>query len=157
MNKVKIYKTEMDDNWMDSLVMEKVIPYEEESKFDNPQKIVNMMNNVFNLYRQSEEYVYMVVLDSKCHIRGVTEISHGGVNASYVDPRSVFQKALMLGAVNLIFVHNHPGRDYFPSKEDINITRRLVEAGEILGVKIQDHIIISGQKDYFSMKKEEIL
>lgn len=157
MNKLKVFKMEMDNNWMDTLVMEKIVPYESESRFDNAEKIVDMMNKVFNLYKQSEEYVYMIALDARCHIRGLTEISHGGVKASYVDPRSVFQKALMLGAVGIIIIHNHPGRELSPSKEDISLTERLVEAGKILGIPIHDHIIIAGLRDYCSMRADGIL
>lgn len=154
MNNVKIYKTEMDENWMDVLVLEKMEPYREENTFDNAEKIADMMNSIFNLYKQSEEYVYLIALDAKSHIRGISEIAHGGVSAAYVDVRSVFQKALLLGAVNVILVHNHPGKDPSPSREDVNLTKRLIDAGKILQVRFLDHIIVSGLKNYYSLRSD---
>ena len=83
-------------------------------------------------------------------------ISKGTVNASLVSPRELFLSALRFHAVNLILVHNHPSGDAAPSQADIDLTRRVQQAGELLGVHILDHIII-GDCQYFSFQEEGIL
>lgn len=76
-------------------------------------------------------------------------VSIGSLNQSIVHPRSVFQTACLSNAAALILIHQHPSGDPSPSSEDISITRRLKEAGEIMGIKVLDHIII-GDGEYVS-------
>jgi DNA repair protein RadC len=85
----------------------------------------------------------------------VFEISHGSVNSSVVGVREIFQKALLANAVNIIMVHNHPSGDCTPSREDVEITKRMVEAGKILGVGVLDHLVI-GER-YCSLKEKGYL
>jgi DNA repair protein RadC len=89
-------------------------------------------------------------MNTKNKIVGVFEISHGTVNASLVTPREVFQKALLANAVSIILMHNHPSGDSTPSQQDIEITKRLVEAGKIVGVDVLDHIVVGD--NYVSLK-----
>lgn len=83
-------------------------------------------------------------------------VSTGGLNFSSAHPREVFSNALKKGASSVILVHNHPSGDPTPSASDISTTRQLCEAGEILGVRVLDHIII-GDGKYLSFKKESLL
>ena len=83
-------------------------------------------------------------------------ISKGTLNASIVHPRDVFRVAIIHGAAAIILVHNHPSGDPSPSQEDIDLTRRLVEAGKLMGINILDHIIIGGAK-FMSMKEMNLL
>lgn len=99
--------------------------------------------------------MYMVCLNTKLHMTSVFEISHGNVNSSVVSPREVFQKALLANAVSIILMHNHPSGDTKPSREDIEVTKRLVEAGKIVGVQVLDHLIIGD--DYCSLKEKGYL
>lgn len=89
-------------------------------------------------------------------LTSVFEISHGTVNMSVLTPREVFQKALLANAVSIILLHNHPSGDCTPSKEDINVTKRLMEAGDIIGVNVLDHLVI-GRPGYFSLKENELV
>jgi DNA repair protein RadC len=91
-------------------------------------------------------------MNTKNKIIGVFEISHGTVNASIVNPREAFQKALLANAVSVIFMHNHPSGDPTASREDIEVTKRLSEAGKIIGVEVLDHIIVG---DSYSSLKEK--
>ena len=84
----------------------------------------------------------MISLDYKCHPLGFFEVSHGTVNSSIVDPRSVFIRALLSGATSIILCHNHPSGDCTPSKEDVLLTKRIKEGGELLGIELLDHVII---------------
>ena len=83
------------------------------------------------------------------------EISHGTVNASLVTPREVFQKALLANAVSIILMHNHPSGDCTASRQDVEITKRLAEAGKIVGVEVLDHIIVGDR--YSSLKEKGYL
>jgi DNA repair protein RadC len=85
----------------------------------------------------------------------VFELSHGNVNSSIVSVREMFQKALLANAVSIIVMHNHPSGDCKPSREDIKVTERMVEAGKLIGVEVLDHIIVG--KDYYSLKEHGYL
>lgn len=84
------------------------------------------------------------------------DVSVGGLHSSLVHPREVFKTAIKKSAASLILVHNHPSGDPSPSKEDIDITKRLIEAGNIIGIEVIDHIII-GEKKYVSLKARGLL
>lgn len=89
-------------------------------------------------------------------LTSVFELSHGTVNMSVVSPREVFQKALLANAVGIVLLHNHPSGDCTPSKQDINVTKRLMESGDIIGVNVLDHLVI-GRPGYFSLKENELV
>jgi DNA repair protein RadC len=101
-----------------------------------------MMNNVFDMQNLAEEHLYMIACDSKQKVLGVFEISHGSVNASIVSPREIFIRALLCGAVNIVITHNHPSGNSQPSKEDLQVTKRIAEVGKLMGINLLDHIII---------------
>lgn len=83
-------------------------------------------------------------------------ISEGGLAASIVEPRAVFQKAILDNAASVICLHNHPSGNPEPSREDIRVTRQLVEAGKIMGIPVHDHIIIAG-KTYTSLAERGLI
>lgn len=99
----------------------------------------------------TREHFVCLFLNTKNRILGQETIFVGSLNASIVHPREVFQAALKRNSASLICVHNHPSGDPTPSLEDIEVTKRLVEAGKILGIEVLDHIII-GEKRYVSLK-----
>ena len=80
----------------------------------------------------------------------------GTINTSLVHPREVFKRALLNNASNIMVAHNHPSGDPNPSKEDIQITERLKEAGNLLGINLLDHIIV-GEDKYISLKEKGVL
>lgn len=89
-------------------------------------------------------------------IHGVFELSHGNVNSSIFGVREIFQKALLVNAVSIILLHNHPSGNPQPSIQDIESTKRAVEAGRIVGVEVLDHLII-GDTSYVSLKEKGYL
>lgn len=105
-----------------------------------------------HLHEQSEEYLYMICMNVKNVITSVFELSHGNANSSIVGVREMFQKALLANAISIIVMHNHPSGDCTPSREDIEVTKRMAEAGKIVGVEVLDHIII-GDK-YCSLREK---
>jgi DNA repair protein RadC len=121
----------------------------------SPDDAVHIGKEFMHIHEEPEEYLYMICMNTKNRVIGVFEISHGTVNASLVTPREVFQKALLANAVSIILMHNHPSGDCTPSRQDIEITKRLVEAGNLLGVDVLDHIIIGDR--YSSLKEKGYL
>lgn len=103
-----------------------------------------------------KEYFKGIMLDTKNNIICIEDISIGSLNSSIVHPREVFKIAIKRSSASIILIHNHPSGDPTPSKEDINITHRLIEVGDIVGIKILDHIII-GDNKYISFKEEDII
>lgn len=122
----------------------------------SPDDVVEVARDFLRLEEESEEYLYMIGLNTKNKVLGVFEVSHGTVNASIVGVREIFQKALLLNAVSIILMHNHPSGDSKPSRQDIEVTKKAAEAGKILDVEVLDHIII-GDKQYSSLKEKGYL
>lgn len=118
----------------------------------SPDDAAAIGKEFMRIHEEPEEYMYMICMNTKNKVIGVFEISHGSVNASIVQPREVFQKALLANAVSIILMHNHPSGDPTASREDIEVTKRLVEAGKIVGVEVLDHIIIGDR--YTSLKEK---
>ena len=79
-----------------------------DERLNSPEKIVKLLNECFRLDKKAEEYVYMLAFDAKCNPLGVFELGHGSVNACILNPREIFQRALICGAVNIVIAHNHP-------------------------------------------------
>lgn len=126
---------------------------EVDRKMNSPEKVVGLAKHYLRLHEQTEEYLYMICMDTKLNMISVFELSHGNVNSSIFSVREIFQKALLANAVSIIVIHNHPSGDPEPSYEDIQVTKRLVEAGRIIGVQVLDHIII-GRPGYYSLKEK---
>ena len=95
----------------------------------------------------------MVCLDTKNQPVSIEVVSIGTINSAMVHPREVFKVAMLSNASSIICFHNHPSGNIDPSVEDENITRRLKECGEILGIGLIDHIILGDRDRYFSFKE----
>jgi DNA repair protein RadC len=94
----------------------------------------------------------VVMLDTKNHVVRVKIVSMGSLDSTVVHPREVFREAASASAAAIILFHNHPSGDPTPSQEDIALTKRLVEAGDIMGIEVLDHLILADQR-YFSMRE----
>lgn len=138
------------------LVKEKCVNYKKFQKLNSPSAIVTALNDLLDLQNMAEEYLYMLALNNKCAVTGIFEISHGTVNSSIASPREIFNKALLIGAVNIILVHNHPSGDVEPSRQDILLTKRVQDAGSLLGVELLDHIIVGFQR-YNSLRESDLI
>ena len=105
------------------------------------------------LKEKKKEYFLAVLLDTRNQLIKTAEISIGSLDSSIVHPREVFKEAISASAAAVIFVHNHPSGDTEASEDDIRLTKRLAEAGEIVGIDVLDHVIIGG-KVFRSLKRE---
>ena len=97
------------------------------------------------LINSDREILLSVMLTVKNDLIGVETVSIGSVTASTTTPRDVFKSAILANAVAIIVCHNHPSGELIPSNEDIKITKQLIAAGELLGIKVLDHLIVSNQ------------
>jgi DNA repair protein RadC len=109
-----------------------------------------------SLGREKREQFYVVLLNNKNRKIREIKISEGSLTASLVHPREVYNPVIRESAAAVIFVHNHPSGDPAPSPEDIDITKRLKEVGEVMGVRVLDHIVI-GHDRYFSFNDKGML
>jgi len=123
-------------------------------KISSPMDVANLMIEEMKYFKK--EYFKIIMLDTKNQVISIEDISMGSLNASIVHPREVFIGAIKRSSASIILVHNHPSGDPTPSKEDINITKRLSEAGDILGIKILDHLIVAESK-YVSLKEKGLI
>jgi len=103
-------------------------------------------------FLQQEKFC-AVLLNTKNMVVSIEEITTGGLNSSLVHPREVFKRAIRRSSAAIILAHNHPSGDPSPSREDIQVTRRLIEVGDLVGIKVLDHIII-GDGRFISLKQE---
>lgn len=109
-----------------------------------------------NLGREKRELFYVVLLNNKNRKMREVKVSEGSLTASLVHPREVFNPVIRDSAAGVIFVHNHPSGDPAPSPEDIDITKRLKEVGDVMGVRVLDHVVI-GHDRYFSFNDKGML
>jgi DNA repair protein RadC len=103
-----------------------------------------------------KEVFKVILLNTKNHIIKYLNISVGSLNASIVHPREVFSEAVKSGCSGMLLVHNHPSGDPEPSREDIETTQRLINAGSILGIRVLDHVII-GDGRYISLREQGLM
>ena len=108
---------------------------------------------VDELHDKKKEYFYALYLDTKNQVIDEELVSVGILNASLIHPREVFVTALKAHCESIIIIHNHPSGDCEPSENDKDVTKLLVNAGEILGIKVLDHVIV-GNNNYMSMKEK---
>lgn len=120
-------------------------------RLTSPERVANYyMEDMRHLTR---EVVLLIMLDSKSQIIKDMQISSGTVSSSILPQREIYLMALKYEAVSIIILHNHPSGDPSPSKEDIQVTKRLKEAGNLIGIKLMDHIII-GDNKYISLSEQ---
>jgi len=115
----------------------------------DPESVVKAIRA--SIKDKAKEHFKLILLNPRNKIIGISTIAIGTLNASLVHPREVFKDAIVHSAASVVLAHNHPSGDPEPSEDDIEITKKLVESGKILGIEVIDHIII-GKNDYYSFK-----
>lgn len=130
--------------------------YTSYSSLSSPESVADLVNTLYNLCSLTEEYVYMLAVDTKNVPVGVFEVSHGAVDCTVLAPREVFMRALLCGASKIILVHNHPSGNPQPSSDDIKMTERIKQAGDVMGINLLDHIIVGDDK-LFSFQRENYM
>lgn len=141
-----------------SLKMEtdKEMRYEYNDEITHPIIAKNLDTRIIG--HSDRENFLVLSLNIKHKINNASVISQGAVDYSLVHPREVFKTAILSNSNKIMVFHNHPSGDTCPSKEDINLTKRLKECGELLGISLMDHIIISeDESEYYSFKEHQEL
>ncbi len=120
----------------------------------NPRDAAALVMEEMRLFR--EEHFRALLLNTRNEVTGMQEISVGSLNASLVHPRELFHAAISRKAAAIIVAHNHPSGDPTPSKEDLALTARLKQAGDLLGIPVLDHLVI-GDNRFVSMKERGLM
>lgn len=120
----------------------------------NPQSVVNAIRA--SIKDKAKEHFKLILLNTRNKIIDISTVSVGFLNTSIVHPREVFKDAIKHNAYSVVLAHNHPSGDTEPSEDDLTITKRLKEAGKILGIEVIDHIIIS-KNGYLSFKEKGLI
>jgi DNA repair protein RadC len=127
------------------------------SRRDRPQ-IINPRDAAALLLpefgNRSVEHFGVVLLDTKHRVLRATLLSVGTLDASIVHPREVFREATRGGAAAIVLFHNHPSGDPTPSEDDVELTRRLVRAGDVMGIDVLDHVIVA-ETQYYSLREQK--
>ncbi len=154
--RIQQYQVVLDADRKNILVKESCTYYPAMDKLDHVGEIDKLMREVFEIQRRAEEYAYLICMNTKCKPVGFFEISHGTCDMAVVNPREILIRALLCGAAGFVLVHNHPGGDPSPSREDDRITKRLWDAAGLIGLRFLDHMII-GEESYYSYHMEKRL
>ena len=123
-----------------------------EPTITSPADVLGLLTDIKDLRK---EYFVALFLNARNQVICRENVSVGSLNASLVHPREVFVPAVGSSAASVILAHNHPSGDVTPSREDIELTRRMVQAGEIMGIEVLDHLIV-GSERFLSMKEANV-
>ena len=146
----------LDDDFKPLIVKESAINYKELDNLDDSDKIVKVMNEVFEMDRKAEEYLYIIAMTYQYKPISFFEVSHGVHNSSLVGRREIMIRLLLSGACKFVLVHNHPSGEINPSSNDKDITEKLKKCAEFVGMNFVDSIII-GRDNYFSFRNNGLM
>lgn len=136
-----------------------IISYDKKSPITRPEDIAALLQawlKTVDKIDHDKEHFIVILLNTRSKIKNIEVVSIGIVNACLIHPREVFKRAIIETSSQIIIAHNHPSGDCEPSNEDIEITKRLKEAGKIIGIELLDHIVFS-QHDHYSFSGNGLL
>ena len=133
------------------MVKEKALPYGEK-KLDEPEKVAELASLL--LEGADRECLLVISVSAKIQPLALEIVSIGSVDTAFAVPRETFKHAVLSNVAGIFLVHNHLSGDCKPSKEDMQITKRMERAGEILGIQVIDHVVI-GEGEFYSFKERE--
>ena len=134
------------------MVKEREVPYAL-TDIGGPEKVAALAHEI--LKGADREYVLVLSLDTSGKLAAIEVAAIGALDKAIIEPREIFKHAILSNASGIVMVHSHPSGRCTPSREDIEITKRLEEAGRLLGVPLCDHVIVGD--GYFSFKEEDML
>lgn len=123
-------------------------------RIDSPEDAAKYVMPLLRFERR--EHFLVLLLDIRNRIIAMPTISIGGLTASIAEPREIFREAIQHSAASIILIHNHPSGDPAPSQEDIYLTKRMMKAGDLMGIPILDHVIL-GDDNFVSLKVEGMI
>ena len=123
-------------------------------KIEGPEDVARYASPLLRF--EQKEHFLVLLLDVRNRVLAMPTISVGSLTASVAHPREIFREAIRYSAANMILIHNHPSGDPTPSREDVQLTKRMMKAGEIMGIPVLDHVIIAGD-GFMSLKEADCL
>jgi DNA repair protein RadC len=136
------------------LVRERPEEFETDPILDSPEVVSRQLSPLFE--GLDREHFVVLALDARNRPIGCNTVSVGSLSASIVHPREIFKFAILANASSIILAHNHPSGDLSPSRDDIELTKRIVEAGTLMGIDVLDHLIVGGG-EFLSMKEKGLM
>ncbi|MEO0743694.1 MAG: JAB domain-containing protein, partial [Bacteroidota bacterium] len=136
------------------LVQEAIVDFDDLAETTSPASLFAFLQPYFEA-RDREELV-VVLLNTATRVIGLVPISVGGLNSSIVEPRFVFKPAILANAAAIVVAHNHPSGNPEPSAQDVAVTRTLVEAGNVLGIPVHDHLVVT-ERHYTSLSERGLM
>lgn len=124
--------------------------------YTGPGEIYEMMCKNFHLNFKAEEYLYALAMNTKGKPIAIMQISHGSATGSICQPREILIRMLLAGATAFVLIHNHPSGDPSPSSLDVKVTRQVRKASDLIGIEMNDHIIV-GRDKFFSLREEHMM
>lgn len=152
--KVYFYDTRLTEDFHTILVKENAFEYNA-GMINTPEAAVQLADQGTPMRFLAEERCYIIAMNTACRPLGMFFLSKGSVNQSLIGIREIFIRALLIGASHIILIHNHPSGNCTPSNSDVLITKKLEEAGDLLGIPLSDHIII-GKENFYSFKDHDM-
>ena len=129
-------------------------PHDNKQSLTSPSDVYQLL--LPKLQFLDREHFLVVLVNTKNRVITIDTVSIGALSSSIVHPREVFKNAIKVSAAAIILAHNHPSGDPTPSREDLEVTKRIVQAGEIIGIRVLDHIVI-GDSGFFSFKEKGLV
>ncbi|MCE3203436.1 DNA repair protein RadC [Paenibacillus sonchi] len=133
--------------------LKKIMQEGEPKVMSGPEAVFESVGDLITLH---QEHFDVLFLDTKNRVIERKTIFIGSLNSAIVHPREVFRAAIECSAASIVCVHNHPSGDPTPSPEDISLTRRLIKAGELIGIDVLDHIVV-GKEGFVSLKQRGLV
>ena len=118
-----------------------------------PQDAYDFLGNIRKYDRES---LYSIMLDAGNHVIGCEEVSRGSLNTTRTHPREIYKSAILANALGILLGHNHPSGNLEPSAEDVEFTKTIARAGEIVGIELYDHVIVT-DSSYTSMRERGLI
>ena len=146
--KITSYDMILNAEGLPCLSVSDVSEYDGDAMLGSPKTAASMLRQCFRAGELAEEHVWLLCLDARGQLTAVSDVSHGGYSESLVDPRPIYTRALLLGAAHIILAHNHPSGDPSPSRYDIDASKRMEDAGKMLGCRLVDFLVVSRERHY---------
>lgn len=144
MSRLTTYGLKLNENRISVLVKESAINYGQSTIVDCPERAAEITQFLWDAGNLPEEHFWLLALDGSRKVAGAFTVSIGTLMSSLVHPREVFQRAILAGAASIVVAHNHPSGSLCVSDQDREVSKRLKQAGELIGIRLDDHIIIAG-------------
>lgn len=144
---IKAYRVCQDKNGVPYMREDGCCAADRTEQYDSADKIA-AIGRELGLNEMGDEYAYIVALNTKRRVTGIMEISHGSIMGTQLPIREILQKALLLGAVSFVLMHNHPSGDPTPSQLDIDSTKKIAEGAKTVGIRLDDHVVVGRESVY---------